>query len=74
MVLVGAALGDHVHDAAERLAVLRFKAAGLHLDFLHEVEIDSVAERAVDAAEGAEAAEARVGDVRAIDDVFVFQA
>ncbi len=73
MNLIGAALGDHVHDAAESLSVLRFKTAGLHLDFLNKVEIDAVAEGAVYAAVGSKTAEARVGGVRAIDNVFVFK-
>ncbi len=73
MKLIGAALGDHVDDAAERLSVLRFKAAGLHLDFLDKIEIDTVAQGAVHAAVSAKTAKARIGDVGAIDDVFVFK-
>src|ERR1700679_4056040 len=73
MKLIGAALGDHIHDAAESLSVLRFKAAGLHLDFLDKVEIDTVAERAIHAAIGAKATKTGVGDVRAVDYVFVFE-
>src|SRR5580692_7629170 len=71
--LIGAALGDHVDDAAESLSVLGFKATRLHLDFLDKVEIDAVTQRAVYAAVGSKAAEPGVGDVRAVDDVFVLK-
>src|SRR5580704_1273054 len=74
MKLVGSALGNHVDDTAQRFSVLRFKATGLHLDFLDKVEIDAVAEGAVHAAVGAKTAETGVGNVGAVDDVFVFQA
>src|SRR5580700_4830179 len=69
--LVGAALGNHVHDAAESFAVLRFKATRLYLDFLNKVEIDTVAEGAIHAAVGAKTAKAGIGNVGAVDDVFV---
>ena len=57
--VVGPALGDDVDDAAHRLAELRFVAAGLDLDFLHEVERRAGAERAEDDRVGADRAVAR---------------
>ena len=73
MELVRARLGHDLHDAAGGLAVLRFEAAGLHLDFLHERQVDAGGERAVDARVHADAAEAAVGDAHAIRYVVVFQ-
>ena len=37
--LICPTLGHNVDDAAEGLPVLRFKAAGLYLDFLNEVKV-----------------------------------
>src|SRR6516164_1321202 len=39
---IGAGLGDDVDHPAERLPVLSFEPARLHLDFLNEVEVDTV--------------------------------
>ena len=44
MKLIATGLGNDLHDAARGLAVLRFESAGLHLDFLNEVERRGVAE------------------------------
>ena len=44
MVVVGAALRDRADHTAQRAAVLRRVAAGLHLDLVHEVD-DEVAAR-----------------------------
>ena len=49
---IASALGNHVDDAAESLAVLRLKAARFHLDFLDKVKVDAITEGAEHAAEG----------------------
>ena len=66
-------LGDDLHDTAGGLAVLRFETAGLHLDFLHERQVDAAGERTVDARVHADAAEGAVGDAHAVSNVIVFQ-
>src|SRR5215471_18383877 len=74
MKLVAAALGDNVDHSAESFAVLRFKAAGLDLHLLDEVEVYTTAQRPEIHSVGAEAAISRVGYVRAVDDVLILQA
>src|SRR5207249_7933281 len=64
-------LGDDLHDTAGGLAVLRFETAGLHLDFLHERQVDATGERTVDARVHADAAEGAVGDAHAVSNVIV---
>src|SRR2546430_17408207 len=54
-------------------ALLRYKPAGLHLDFLHERQVDATGERTVDARVHADAAEGAVGDAHAVSNVIVFQ-
>src|SRR3989454_5359275 len=71
--VVGARLDDRVDDAAERLAVLGLEAAGLDLHLVEELAGDAGAKRAVVDVVGADAAEARVGDVDAVDQVGVLQ-
>ena len=71
--LVRPALGDDVDHAAGRLSELRFVAAGLHLDFLHEVVRRAVAERAEHDRVRPERAIAAVGDVHAVDDVLILE-
>src|SRR2546429_1041194 len=66
-------LGDDLNDTAGGLAVLRFETAGLHLDFLHERQVDATGERTVDARVHADAAEGTVGDAHAVSNVIVFQ-
>ena len=72
--VVRAALGHNVDHAAGRLAELRFVAAGLHLDFLHEVVRRAVAERAEHDRVRSQRAIAAVGDVHAVHDVLVLEA
>jgi len=42
---IAATLGYDVHHAAQRLPVLSFKAARLHLNFLNEIEVDAGTQR-----------------------------
>ena len=44
MVFVAATLGQHVDHATESLSILRFKAAGFHLDFLNKIEVDAISQ------------------------------
>src|SRR3989449_3504136 len=73
MERVRARFGHNLHDTAGGLAVLRFETAGLHLDFLHERQVDAAGERTVDARVHADAAEGTVGDAHAVSNVIVFQ-
>ena len=61
---VAAALGDDVDDAAGHAAVFGGQTAGLHFDFLHEVEVERLAL----------VAQLDAGRVEAVDDVLVFRA
>jgi hypothetical protein len=71
--VVGAALRDNVDDAAHRLAVLRFIARGLDLNFLHEIEWRRVAKRTERRRIGAQAAVAAARHVDAVDDVQIVE-
>src|ERR1700674_2170345 len=73
MELVRSRLGDDLHNAAGGLAVLGFETARLHLDFLHERQVNASGERAIDTRVDSDAAEAAVGDAHAIGNVVVFQ-
>src|SRR3981189_2646220 len=73
MELVRSRLGDDLHNAAGGLAVLGFETARLHLDFLHERQVNASGERAIDTRVDADAAEAAVGDAHASGDIVVFQ-
>ena len=42
-----AGLRNNLNDTAAHMPVLRFKAAGLDLNFLHKREVDTRAERAI---------------------------
>src|SRR5689334_4529424 len=47
VILIATRLSDDVHDAADRLAILRFEPTRLHLHFLDERGVDARAQRAV---------------------------
>src|SRR5712692_10011638 len=70
---VAAGLGDDLHHAARRLAVLRFVATRLCIDFLDKREIDAGSQCAVISREHTNAAKSAVGDVDAIGHVLIFQ-
>src|SRR5205085_1346197 len=66
-------LRDDIDDAALRLAVLGFEAAGLDLYFFHERSVDACAECAVGARVDAQSTEGRVGDVDSVGGVEVVE-
>src|SRR5258707_15290093 len=71
--LGAAGLGDQLDDTAAHVAVLRLKPARLDLNFLHEGEVDTGSERAVDAGPHADSTEGRIVNGNAIGDVQVFK-
>src|ERR1043166_5018814 len=73
VILIATRLSDDVHDTADRLTVLRFEPARLHLDFFDERRVDARSERAVRPRERADTAERRVGDVHTVCDVEVVE-
>ena len=73
MILVAARLRDDVDDAADRLTVLRFKAAGLYLNFLDERRVDTGSQRAIRTREGSDTTERGVSDVYTVGDVKIVE-
>src|ERR1700732_4517906 len=73
MKLISTGLGNDLHYAARRLAVLRLVPTCFHIDFLHKREIDAGSERAVISRENPNAAKGAIGDVDAVGHVLIFQ-
>src|SRR6266478_3885865 len=73
MKLISTGLGNDLHNAARRLAVLRFVATCFYIDLLHKGEIDAGSERPVISREHPNAAKRAIGDVDAIGHVLIFQ-
>src|SRR5215469_8317725 len=61
MKLVGARLGDELHDATSRFPILRLETARLNLHFLHERQIDAGRQRTEVARIYADATKAAIG-------------
>src|SRR6266853_3304297 len=73
MKFIAAGLGDYLHHAACRLAVLRLVATGCHIDFLHKGEIDAGSEGPIISRENSNTAKSAIGDIDAIGHVLIFQ-
>src|SRR5437588_10673181 len=73
MKFIAAGLGDYLHYAACRLAVLRLVATFFHIDFLDKGKIDAGSERAVISRENSNTAKSAIGDIDAIGHVLIFQ-
>src|SRR5260370_39192913 len=73
MKLITTGLGNDLHYAARRLAVLRLVATCFHIDFLDKGEIDAGSQGAVISRENPNAAKSAIGDVDAIGHVLIFQ-
>ena len=67
--LITTGLGNDLHYATRRLAVLRLVATRLYVDFLDKREIDAGRERAVISREDPNAAKSAIGDIDAIGHV-----
>jgi hypothetical protein len=71
--LIATRFGDNLHDTSGALSVLWFIAAGLHLNFLYERQVDACRKRSIHAGINADATERTIGDVDAIRDILIFQ-
>src|SRR6266481_2034993 len=73
MKLITTGLGNDLHYAARRLAVLRLVATCFHIDFLDKGEIDAGSQCAVISRENPNATKSAIGDIDAIGHVLIFQ-
>src|SRR5207245_7506586 len=72
--IVSPGLDNRIDDPAQGLPVLCLEAARFDLDLVEELARHAGSERAVDDVVGADASEARIGDVDAVDQVGILEA
>src|SRR6266700_801935 len=73
VVSLPAGFGHDLNHTTGGLSILRFKPAGLYLDFLNEGKVDTASYRSLIAGKHTQPTEGRVSNIHAICNIKIFQ-